>query len=267
MKLTMLGTGNAQAVQCYNTCFLLEENDRRLLVDGGGGNGILLQLDRSGLAITDLHEIFVTHKHIDHILGIVWIMRMLATAINKGEYEGSAVIYAHDEVIGILKSLASSLLQEKQARHIGGRIQLVTLCDGEEFSLIGHRAQAFDIHSSKARQFGFCLHYGAGQRFCCCGDEPYNECERQYAQDSDWLLHEAFCLSSQADIFKPYEKHHSTVKDACQIAEQLRVKHLILYHTEDKNLSCRRALYSAEGKEYFSGRLFIPDDLESIDIL
>ena len=38
MKITFLGTGNAQATACYNTCFVMEEAGRCLLVDGGGGN-------------------------------------------------------------------------------------------------------------------------------------------------------------------------------------------------------------------------------------
>ena len=28
MKLTMLGTGNALVTECYNTCFVLEENEK-----------------------------------------------------------------------------------------------------------------------------------------------------------------------------------------------------------------------------------------------
>ena len=36
-------------------------------------------------------------------------------------------------------------------------------------------------------------------------DEPYQERERQYVENSKWLLHEAFCLYSQADIFSPYQ--------------------------------------------------------------
>ena len=47
----------------------------------------------------------------------------------------------------------------------------------------------------------------------------------------------------KAELFKPYEKHHSTVKDACQTAEKLDIKNLILWHTEDKNISKRQALY------------------------
>ena len=80
-------------------------------------------------------------------------------------------------------------------------------------------------------------------------------------------MHEAFCLSSQAEIFHPYEKHHSTVKDACELEEKLHVKNLLLYHTEDKNIAHRKELYGSEGRNYFYGNLLIPDDLESFSIL
>ena len=62
------------------------------------------------------------------------------------------------------------------------------------------------------------------------------------------------------DRFKPYEKHHSTVKDACELAESLGIKNLILWHTEDKNKENREQLYRAEGTPYFTGNLFIPED-------
>lgn len=40
--ITMLGTGNALVSSCYNTCFILHAADgSMLLVDAGGGNGIL----------------------------------------------------------------------------------------------------------------------------------------------------------------------------------------------------------------------------------
>ncbi len=102
-----------------------------------------------------------------------------------------------------------------------------------------------------------------GDKITCCGDEPYNSCVKQYAENSKWLLHEAFCLVSQAEIFHPYEKHHSTVKDACEIAQELNVRNLLLYHTEDRNLSQRKELYENEGKKYFKGNLFVPNDLET----
>ena len=59
-------------------------------------------------------------------------------------------------------------------------------------------------------------------------------------------------------------KHHTTVKEACEHAEELRVKNLILYHTEDKNLADRRKLYTEEGQQYYHGNLIVPDDLDRI---
>ena len=81
------------------------------------------------------------------------------------------------------------------------------------------------------------------------------------------MLHEAFCLYSETDIFKPYEKNHSTVKDACELATSLNVKNLVLYHTEDKNIKERKVLYKNEGTRYYNGNLFVPDDLEVFSIL
>ena len=49
MKLTILGTGNATVTECYNTCFVISDNDRHFMVDGGGGNTILHQLKAAGV--------------------------------------------------------------------------------------------------------------------------------------------------------------------------------------------------------------------------
>ncbi len=78
------------------------------------------------------------------------------------------------------------------------------------------------------------------------------------------MKHFAFILKK---IFlKPYEKHHATAKDACINADKLNVKNIILYHTEDKNLSQRKKLYIKEGKEEFKGTILVPDDLDVISL-
>ena len=183
--------------------------------------------------------------------------------MQKGAYEGDAYIYGHEEVISLILELSEKLLQNKQTEFIGKRVHLVVVTDGEEKEIIGKKVTFFDTHSTKAKQFGFCMDMVNGEKFTCCGDEPYNECEKKYAENSKWLLHEAFCLFDQADRFHPYEKHHSTVKDACELAQKLEAENLILYHTEDKNISRRKELYTEEGRQYYKGNLWIPDDLET----
>ena len=266
MKLTMLGTGNALVTECYNTCFLLEDDQQLFLVDGGGGNAVLHQIRHGGYDWMDIRHIFVTHKHIDHLLGIIWMVRMICQFMDHGEYKGDAWIYSHGEVLALIRDMASRLLREKEAAFIDDRLHLVEVTDGETREIIGHETTFFDIQSTKAKQFGFRMDIGNGEMLTCCGDEPLVPAVERYALGSKWMLHEAFCLYSQVDIFDPYEKHHSTVKDACVLAERLGVKNLLLYHTEDQNLSNRKELYSQEGMRYFHGSLWIPDDLERMDI-
>ena len=218
MKLTMLGTGNALVTECYNTCFVLSDEYGHFLVDGGGGNTVLSQLKKAGVDLMDVHEIFVTHKHVDHIMGIVWVIRIICQNMKKGTYQGEANIYAHDEVIGLLKDMAFKLLNKKETQYIGDRLHLIEVKDGEERTILNKKVTFFDIGSTKAKQFGFQMIYDGGKVLTCCGDEPYNECEEKYAKGSDWMFHEAFCLYGQRDIFNPYEKHHSTVKDASELA-------------------------------------------------
>ena len=56
-QITMLGTGNATVSQIYNTCFLLQTSSTLLLVDAGGGNGILAQLKKANVQISDIHHV------------------------------------------------------------------------------------------------------------------------------------------------------------------------------------------------------------------
>lgn len=266
MKIIMLGTGNAMATECYNTCFVIENNNEYFMVDAGGGNTVLGRLKSAEIDWRKIRHIFVTHKHIDHILGIIWMVRMITQNMSQGRYDGDAYIYGHDEVIDLIEDISSKLIQVKAVKFLGERLHLVRLSDGQEFGAIGNSFHAFDIQSTKAKQFGFTMYYGDNRKLTCCGDEPYNECEYQYAKDSEWLLHEAFCLYNEADVFKPYEKNHSTVKDACELASKLNVKNLLLYHTEDNNYANRKELYISEGRSYFGGNIFVPDDLEIIEL-
>ena len=266
MKLVMLGTGNAAVTACYNTCFVLTEGGKYFLVDGGGGNGVLRQLKGAGIDWKQIGDIFVTHKHIDHLMGIIWMLRMILQNMDRNNYEGQVRLYAHQELIALLKTQAELLLTKKETRFIGEGLLLIPLANGESHEIIGHETAFFDIESNKAKQFGFCMRLNGQERLCCCGDEPYKPCEEKYAKGSKWMMHEAFCLRAQADIFKPYEKDHSTVVDACACAEELGVENLILYHTEDKNIAQRKELYTREGSPFFHGKLYVPEDLETIEL-
>lgn len=266
MKLTLLGTGHALVTRYYTTCFVLSEGECHLLVDGGGGSGILQQLEKANIKINDIHEVFVTHKHVDHILGVVWMLRMFCHGMKLGTYPGEAYIYGHEEVIRLLREMASSLLQAGEIVFFDKKVHFVEVVDGEQGILLGHPVTYFDINSTKAKQFGFTLEYEPGKKLTCCGDEPFAERARAYAQASEWLLHEAFNLYAENDIYHPYTMSHCSVKDAAETANSLQVKNLLIYHTEDDHIETRKELYTAEAQQYFPGKVWVPEDLEVIEL-
>ena len=255
--LILLGTGNATVTKCFNTCFAIKTGEEYFLVDTGGGNGIMTQLEKAGIPMESIHEIFMSHEHTDHLLGLIWLIRMIATKMKKGQYEGNLNIYCHADLKEIILTITRLTVQAKFFNMIGERIFIHPVEDNEERDILGY-------HVTKAKQFGFIMNLKNGKKFTFLGDEPYQEHEEVYAKDADWLLHEAFCLYADRDKYKPYEKHHTTVKEACENGEKLGAKNLILYHTEDKNLANRRELYTAEGSLYYHGNLIVPDDLERI---
>ena len=301
MQLIILGTGNASVTECYNTCFVLRDasqpaGEQCFLVDGGGGNGLLTQLKRAGIDWREIRSIFLSHRHMDHIVGILWIMRNILSGMKHGEYEGEAAIYGHAQVIHILRESAALLLSQQECDFIDDRLHLVTVEDGDAYEILGRRIEFFDIHSAKTLQFGFemerkaadaaegsssgdtaadaaetsagCHDDSAAERtLVFYGDEPARESTFSRAEHADWVLHEAFCLYEDADRFRPYEKNHSTVKDVCLNMERLHVPNLVLYHTEDTDLAHRRERYAAEGRRYYAGNLLVPEDLETIELI
>lgn len=265
-KLTVLGTGYALATRCYNTCFAITNDHGTLLVDAGGGNGILRQMEDAGLGFETVHDLFITHAHPDHLNGVVWVMRKIMTMMNAGKYDGVFNIYCHETVRRGLEMIGELMLQKKMLKHIGTRVLFHDIEDGARATLCGYDVTFFDIGSTKLLQFGFTTTLQNGRRLTCLGDEPYNPICERYVKGSDWLLCEAFCLLEHADIFKPYEKHHSTVADAAKLATELKIPRLVLWHTEDRNYANRKTLYTAEARKHYDGELYVPYDLEVIEL-
>lgn len=266
-KLIVLGTGNAMVTRCYNTCFAIEKEGKYLLVDGGGGNAILRILSENGISTNNVNDIFLTHAHTDHIFGLIWVIRRIAEDMLKGKNSGNVNIYSHAHGINALETICRMTLQKKMIALFGERIIFNTVSDGDKTQIMGNEMLFFDIRSTKLDQFGFEMKLSDGKRLVCLGDEPCcAECE-PIAKNADWLLSEAFCRYEDREKFKPYEKHHATVKDACELAERMGVENLVIWHSEEETLDQRQVLYSKEGREYYHGGLYVPSDGDTIPLI
>lgn len=263
-KLVALGTGYAIATKCYTTSFALLLDDEIFLIDTGGGNGLLTRLEQAQLSINDVHHVFLSHKHTDHILGSVWLIRMVGHNIAKGFYHGSLTIYCHHSLIEGLKAMCQFMLPKNLLAYFGERIIFSPVRDEETLTVCQRQVTFFDTGSLKTIQFGLKITLSGGKTLVFLGDEPYHGQKDTLLYGCDYLMHEAFCLERDKAVYNPHNVAHSTVKDACHFANYLHAKGLILYHTEDHQLAVRKKDYTAEAEGFFAGAVFVPDDLDTI---
>ncbi|MDO5690699.1 MAG: MBL fold metallo-hydrolase [Tissierellia bacterium] len=266
-RLIVLGTGTAIVTRYYNTSFILDNGEGYFLVDGLGGREVLTQFQELNLDWTKLHHAFLTHNHTDHLLGMIWVIRMIAYQMVWGKYDGDFTLFGHQELLDSVRCICKICLQPREFAMMDQRILLVCVMDGESRKIMDYDVTFFDIRSKKDRQFAFALRYGIGKKLVFFGDEPPCESGKSQLLDADWMLAEAFCLYDERHIHTPYDYHHSTVKEPSEIAEAYGVKNLVLWHSEDTTTYGRRKeLYSEESKRYYRGNIWVPDDGEIISL-
>ena len=265
-SIKMLGTGHGFVFDMYNTCFLLQNNDDFLLVDTGGGTEIVRRLKQSSIELKDIHNIFISHCHTDHILGLMWILKRMSKMFGNEIYEGKLNIYCNSEVAEAIPSIYSHLFPKRRVEALAERIDIHILTDGDKFKTAGLEFTAIDTKAKKNALLGFEVVLDNNKRLVFLGDEECNPEIYHKIENADYVMHEAFCLDSEEKIFKPYEHGHSTVKSVCEKMKKLNIKNLILYHTEETHRENRKELYINEGKQYFSNNIIVPDEMEEFEI-
>lgn len=261
-KIIMLGTGHGFVWNLYNTCFLLENGEENLLVDTGGGIEIVKNLEKIGYKITDIQNIFISHCHTDHILGLLWILKKMSGLFSKG-YDKPFNIYCNYEVANSIKGLYSKVFPDVRVKAIDEKINIHILHDEENINIAGENITFFDVHAKGNLLYGFETILNNGTKLIFLGDETCNPILYDRLRDADYVMHEAFCLDAEESKFKAYEKHHSTVKSVCESMQPLNIKNLILFHTEDTHEN-KKELYTNEAKMYYSGNVIVPNDLDKI---
>lgn len=260
-KLYILGTGAATVSKYINTACVFEDADELFLVDGTGGNDIIRCFDSLQLSFNKLHHAFLSHEHTDHLLGMIWTIRMVTEYMDLGTYKGVFYLYGHKEVLDKVNTICHMLLKKKSIKLLNERIVFKPVADNEECEILKHKFVFFDIGSTKAKQYGFVM-WNGDKKIVFAGDEALNEQGKYYGQEADLLLSEAFCLESDEARMHAHEYRHQTVKECAEIAQALQVKKLLIWHTEDETYGKRRELYRKEAAAYYKGEIIVPEDGE-----
>lgn len=266
-KIIVLGTGAGITINCYSLSAVLENNlGEYLLIDTGSGNQVLNQLKAKNVDISKIHNIFISHRHLDHLWGIIPLLRYIMQQYRNGEYEGILNIYCEEEIKRIVDIFIKEIFHKNHEDFYKEIVKYHFCEDGKKFNIIGYEVEAINTESIECTQYGFKTTLNSGKTLAFLGDVPCSKNVYSRIENLDWVLHEAMCLEEQKDRVKPHEKNHSTVKDVAITMNKLNVKNLILWHCIDDNIETRKELFTKEAKEYFSGNVYVPNDLDEIEL-
>jgi len=112
LRVYFLGTGGAGgSPNRAHNCFIIESRECRLLIDFG--EGCSWRLEELGLTLCDIDLIYISHKHVDHWVGL---FDSSVFALSKGCR--SFKILAHDDVLIDLINLIINTLPKEISKNV-----------------------------------------------------------------------------------------------------------------------------------------------------
>ncbi|MDT7713840.1 MAG: ribonuclease [Pseudonocardiales bacterium] len=296
LDVVFLGTaGSAPTAARGLPATLVRRGGERLLFDCG--EGTQRQLLRS-IGLVDLEEIFLTHFHADHFLGLPG---MLKTFGLRGR-ETPLTIYGPPG----LRTLFAAL--KPLIGRTAFELRLVELEPNEELERDGYRIAAFNVRH-RIQAFGYALieeerpgrfdeqaatdlgvrpgpDFGRlqrgetvaaadgsevrpeqvlgegrrGRKLVLSGDTAPCDMTVAVAHGADLLVHEATFTEEEAD--RASETGHTTARAAAEMAVEAEVELLALTHLSPRHPA---GALRAEARELFD-RTIVPRDFDRVDL-
>jgi ribonuclease Z len=297
LDLIFFGTsGSVPTAQRAPSALLLRRGGERLLFDCG--EGTQRQLLRSSVGLVELREVFVSHFHADHYLGLPGMLKTFAL---RGR-ELPLTVYGPPglkELFGALRRVFGRLPYELRLEELRpgdvlerGDYNLATfpVAHGVQslgFALVEHpRPGRFDVQAADALgvpsgpergllQAGesITLEGGsvvtpdevlgpprAGRKIVLSGDTAPSATVLEAARGAEVLVHEATFLDEERD--RAQETGHATALEAAEVAREAEVGLLALTHLSNRYFGPEVV---REARTIFPETV-VPKDFDLIDV-
>jgi ribonuclease Z len=297
LDVLFLGTsGSMPTAQRAPTATLVRRGGERLLFDCA--EGTQRQFLRSGVGLIELREVFLTHYHADHFLGLPGMMKTFAL---RGR-EIPLDIYGPPglkSLFTVLKRIFGKLTYEVNLIELRpgdvlerGEYNLVPFLVAHGVSSIGYalvehpRPGRFDVEQADAlgvpagpergalqRGDSVTLPDGrtitpdavlgparAGRKLVLSGDTMPAASVLEIAHAADLLIHEATFAEDEEE--RARETMHSTAREAAELARAAEVKMLALTHLSNRYFGSELA---REAQAVFPETV-VPKDFDIIEL-
>jgi len=297
LDVVFLGTsGSAPTARRSPSALLVRRGGERLLFDCG--EGTQRQLLQSSVGLVDLHEVFLTHFHADHFLGLPGMLKTFAlrgrdVPLTIFGPPGLRELFA--ELRRIVGKLTYSVeLAEVRAgdalERVGYKLLVFPVTHGAAavgYALVEEpRPGRFDVDAADAlgvppgRERG-ALQRGesitladgrtltpdavlgparSGRTIVYPGDTTPSEVVRALAEGADLLVHEATFGADESE--RAAETMHSTATQAAEVARDSGVRMLALTHVSPRYFGPELA---REARETFANTV-VPRDFDVIEV-
>ena len=280
MKLTLLGTGGPIPDPTrHGSAAVLEVGGGRLLFDAG--RGVVLQLVRAGIPVDQVHHVFVTHHHYDHIGD-------LADVVLTGWLQGRR----HPlRILGPpgTRSIVMALLDQVYERDIAFRSQGELAIDwapvesADVVSGLVHDGGTWRVFAeSVVHGHGLAYPEAFQRRWVCLGYRVEAEgkvvafsgdcvqCEglQHLARDADVLVQ--CCYMARAELTSPRFRRLAQETIACadtvgHIAREARVRKLVLTHFRPASRAIIESIAADVARDY-AGPVVLGADLMQLTV-
>ena len=289
-------SGSVPTAHRAPSALLVRRGGERLLFDCG--EGTQRQLLRSAIGLVELREVFITHYHADHYLGLPGMLKTFAL---RGR-ELPLTVYGPaglGELFGALRRIFGKLTYELELVELEtgavldrGDYSLVTFPVAHRVTALGYalvehpRPGRFDVETADAlgvpvgpergllqRGEAVTLADGrtitpdavlgpprAGRKVVLAGDTAPAATVVEIARGADVLVHEATFLEDERE--RARETAHSTAIEAAEIARDAEVGLLALTHLSNRYFGPDVA---REARAVFAETV-VPKDFDIIDV-
>ena len=297
MELVFLGTSSAIPTSHRNhSAVALKAFGEIFLFDCG--EGTQLQMSKAKISPMKINNIFITHFHGDHILGLPGIIQSMAFRGRKnplhifgpkglvemvniirnfGYFSLTFEIYMHEIDDGIILeeenyriscskmnhtvlNFAYSIYEKKRPKFIREKAIALGINPGPDFGKLqqGISVKVGDAVIQPEQVLG---EERKGRKIIYSGDTTPSEQMVEFAEDADLLIHESTFEGIYGD--KAYEMGHSTSVQAAEIAKKANVNRLILTHVSTRYK--KSDILETEAKEIFENST-VAEDFMQIEV-
>jgi ribonuclease Z len=229
-RVVFLGTGGALNPERYQAAMLVQAGARSVLLDVGGGLGIVRRLLACEVDPASVRHVFLSHRHIDHVGGLEpLLMYVFYAAFRAGAPPPRVDVHA---LAGSSTAIRATLAAADASgeKVFGERLSWRTPNAGVAEPIDGGMTLTLVPvdHLPPTGDAAGCVVNAGGVRIVYSGDTRPCNALVEAARGADLLIHEVGGTEARAEVL--HRVGHSTAADAGGVAARAGVRALAMFH-------------------------------------